>query len=162
MRQIKAAKQAIQKGFTLIELMIVVAIIGILASVAVPAYQDYIQTSELSGAISVVDSYKKAVSSCMSQYGTAIGCNAGVRKVPNTIGANEVEYIAALDVADGVVTLTPTALNRPGNPMILTFTPTLNVNNSTITWAVTGEGCSEVAGGPGNSPARGINCTDGS
>ena len=64
----------VQKGFTLIELMIVVAIIGILAAVAIPAYQDYTAKAQASEAFVLLDGLKSAISESVSQDPSATGC----------------------------------------------------------------------------------------
>src|SRR5580698_3494351 len=62
--------KTIQKGFTLIELMIVIAIIGILAAIAIPAYQNYIIRSQVTEGLSLADSWKTAVGEFFANYGS--------------------------------------------------------------------------------------------
>ncbi len=71
--------QKSQQGFTLIELMIVVAIIGILASIAIPAYQDYVTRAKWSKAISAVEAIKLAVGECLNDNsGTLTACDSSL------------------------------------------------------------------------------------
>jgi type IV pilus assembly protein PilA len=129
----KRSMQKVQKGFTLIELMIVVAIIGILAAVALPAYQDYTTKAKFAEVNSVGTAYQTAVSACAQELGTLTGCSLGTNGIPATAATT---YVASIGVTDGVITVTPAALFSAST---LVLTPTLGV--STLTWAKTGSGC---------------------
>ncbi|HGG8653039.1 TPA: pilin [Neisseria meningitidis] len=94
----------LQKGFTLIELMIVIAIVGILAAVALPAYQDYTARAQVSEAILLAEGQKSAVTEYYLNHGTWPGDNssAGVATSSEIKG----KYVKSVEVKNGVVTAT--------------------------------------------------------
>ncbi|ENW1824126.1 pilin, partial [Neisseria gonorrhoeae] len=93
----------LQKGFTLIELMIVIAIVGILAAVALPAYQDYTARAQVSEAILLAEGQKSAVTEYYLNNGEWPKDNdsAGVASSPTDIKG---KYVKSVTVAKGVVT----------------------------------------------------------
>ncbi|HFC7126984.1 TPA: pilin [Neisseria meningitidis] len=93
----------LQKGFTLIELMIVIAIVGILAAVALPAYQDYTARAQVSEAILLVEGQKSAVTEYYLNHGEwpANNSSAGVATSPSDIKG---KYVQSVTVANGVIT----------------------------------------------------------
>ncbi|ENX7382479.1 pilin, partial [Neisseria gonorrhoeae] len=94
----------LQKGFTLIELMIVIAIVGILAAVALPAYQDYTARAQVSEAILLAEGQKSAVTEYYLNHGIWPENNsaAGVASASEIKG----KYVESVTVAKGVVTAT--------------------------------------------------------
>ncbi|EMS6630812.1 pilin, partial [Neisseria gonorrhoeae] len=92
----------LQKGFTLIELMIVIAIVGILAAVALPAYQDYTARAQVSEAILLAEGQKSAVTEYYLNHGKWPSDNsaAGVASAGEIKG----KYVQSVTVANGVVT----------------------------------------------------------
>ncbi|HEZ6222989.1 TPA: pilin [Neisseria meningitidis] len=92
----------LQKGFTLIELMIVIAIVGILAAVALPAYQDYTARAQVSEAILLAEGQKSAVTEYYLNHGEWPGNNssAGVATSSEIKG----KYVKSVEVKNGVIT----------------------------------------------------------
>ena len=120
-------KAKAQKGFTLIELMIVVAIIGILAAIALPAYQDYTKRSHVSEGINLSGAAKLGVSEYYADRGTWPTTNYAVG-LAGTITGNAVNGVSI--GANGVITITYNIKAEDGKTLLLTPTDA----GGSVTW----------------------------
>jgi type IV pilus assembly protein PilA len=126
--------KTLQKGFTLIELMIVVAIIGILAAIAIPAYQDYTIRSQVSEGLTLASDVKAGIAEYTAQTGDwpADLAEAGLGSGAATDKSGR--YVLSIDVQDGTVTIT---YGNDANSRIdgetLAIQPFTN-NNGDVVW----------------------------
>ena len=132
----KSSAVASQSGFTLLEMLVVIAVVGVLAAIAVPRFQNSLQKAQFVEVVNAAGPYKAGVELCIQRTGGTANCNAGINGIPPAINA-AVGNVAGLGVAAGTITVTADARFGAQNNAAITYVLIPNAPNGAvggITW----------------------------
>ncbi|WP_439257214.1 pilin [Lonepinella sp. BR2271] len=120
-----------KKGFTLIELMIVIAIVAILATIAIPSYQNYTKKAAISELLQAAAPYRSEVELCVYNIGKPEGCSAGTNGIQAALTSGLGKYVSSIAVSDGKITV-----SGKGSVSDVSYSLTAAGSNTAgVTWA---------------------------
>lgn len=136
-----AKKMTVIQGFTLIEMMIVIAIIAILVGIGMPSYKSYTRKAHYSEVVAAASPFKAGVEECFNTNGSLDGCDNGQNGVPPAIMAsNDAQggMVDSVNVEKGVITVVPK--DKYGITPNDTYVLTPDIYNDALTWNSSGGG----------------------
>ena len=135
--------QQAKKGLTLIETMSVVGVIGILVTIAVMQYGNYISRTRAVDTVAELAPYKLAIGACYQNSGALANCNVGAFGVPAPLTSTNVK---TLTLGNGILAGTSSATTSSGVAMDFTYAPSPAVETPSLTWGMTGTICDNSRG----------------
>lgn len=129
-----------KRGFTLVEMLIAIALVAVLVAVAVPSYLYFVRKAHFTELIHAADRYKVGVAACVERAaGDLSQCNGGTHEVPNNI-TSPFGRVASVTVENGVITIVPVDANGIESTDTYILAPIYSNHNS-ISWSVSGGAC---------------------
>lgn len=119
-----------QKGFSLIEIMVVIAIISILSAIAIPGYQGYMQKAAITDVLQTILPYKNNIEICSFNKGALASCSSGNENIPNNIKG---KYIKNIEAKAGIITF---SADKNLSGLSATLTPIVSTDGSPFRWQV--------------------------
>lgn len=119
-----------QKGFSLIEIMVVIAIISILSAIAIPGYQGYMQKAAITDVLQTLLPYKNNIEICAFNKGALTSCHSGNENIPNDIKG---KYLKTIEAKSGIITF---AADKNLSGLSATLTPIVSTDGSPFKWQV--------------------------
>ncbi|MDR5609564.1 prepilin peptidase-dependent pilin [Arsenophonus sp.] len=122
-----------QQGFSLMEIMVAIAIIAVLSAISIPSYKSYMQKASLTDMLQFIVPYKMHTELCGFENGHFTGCHNGISSIPTSKTG---KYVSNIDVKDGIIKVVGT---KSLKDLTITLEPTLSTTDNRVSWKVSCE-----------------------